>query len=285
MNNFYVYEWIRLDTNEPFYVGKGHGDRYIYPYRNRWANNIANKSGAISCIIEDNLTEEESLEREIYYIDLYKEEFGFELTNITQGGEGVRGLRHSKATKEKLAKVMREVRVGENAPMFGKTQSKEARKKMSLAKIGHKPWNIGIPMSEETKKKMVEKLKLFRHTDEAKEKIRQSSLGRNHTEEAKKKISEKNSGANNGMYGKTYTQTEETKKKISEGNSGVKNGMYGKPSPLRKTILLLDPETKKVIKEYDSIKLACLDNNISGPTVGKSCKTGKVIKGLLFSFK
>ena len=22
MSNYYVYEWIRLDTNEPFYVGK-----------------------------------------------------------------------------------------------------------------------------------------------------------------------------------------------------------------------------------------------------------------------
>ena len=26
-NNYYVYEWIRLDTNEPFYVGKGKNKR------------------------------------------------------------------------------------------------------------------------------------------------------------------------------------------------------------------------------------------------------------------
>ena len=26
-NVFYVYEWIRLDTNEPFYVGKGRDNR------------------------------------------------------------------------------------------------------------------------------------------------------------------------------------------------------------------------------------------------------------------
>lgn len=24
---YYIYEWIRLDTNEPFYVGKGKGNR------------------------------------------------------------------------------------------------------------------------------------------------------------------------------------------------------------------------------------------------------------------
>ena len=27
-NIFYVYEWIRLDTNEPFYIGKGCNDRW-----------------------------------------------------------------------------------------------------------------------------------------------------------------------------------------------------------------------------------------------------------------
>lgn len=25
-NKYYVYIYYRLDTNEPFYVGKGHGD-------------------------------------------------------------------------------------------------------------------------------------------------------------------------------------------------------------------------------------------------------------------
>ena len=28
MDNYYVYEWIRLDSNEPFYVGKGAGNRW-----------------------------------------------------------------------------------------------------------------------------------------------------------------------------------------------------------------------------------------------------------------
>ena len=27
MNQYYVYEWIRLDNNEPFYVGKGKRER------------------------------------------------------------------------------------------------------------------------------------------------------------------------------------------------------------------------------------------------------------------
>ena len=27
-NDFYVYEWFNIDTNEVFYVGKGRGKRY-----------------------------------------------------------------------------------------------------------------------------------------------------------------------------------------------------------------------------------------------------------------
>ena len=28
MNEYYVYEWYNVDTNEVFYVGKGKKDRY-----------------------------------------------------------------------------------------------------------------------------------------------------------------------------------------------------------------------------------------------------------------
>ena len=42
MNDYYVYEWIRLDTNEPFYVGKGKGNRWkdLIRGRNYHFNNI-----------------------------------------------------------------------------------------------------------------------------------------------------------------------------------------------------------------------------------------------------
>ena len=44
MNKYYVYEWIRLDTNEPFYVGKGKDDRWKILTRgsNKHFNNIVN---------------------------------------------------------------------------------------------------------------------------------------------------------------------------------------------------------------------------------------------------
>ena len=40
-NIYYVYEWIRLDTNEPFYVGMGHKNRWRdFQSRNKWFINI-----------------------------------------------------------------------------------------------------------------------------------------------------------------------------------------------------------------------------------------------------
>ena len=32
MNEYYVYEWFIVDTNEVFYVGKGKGNRYKDPF-------------------------------------------------------------------------------------------------------------------------------------------------------------------------------------------------------------------------------------------------------------
>ena len=44
MSKYYVYEWIRLDTNEPFYVGKGHGNRWKHTDgRNSYFTNIINQ--------------------------------------------------------------------------------------------------------------------------------------------------------------------------------------------------------------------------------------------------
>ena len=53
---YYVYEWIRLDTNEPFYVGKGCNDRWRNIYRdyNPHFMNIINKVSVAVHILLDN---------------------------------------------------------------------------------------------------------------------------------------------------------------------------------------------------------------------------------------
>ena len=87
---FYVYEFIRLDTNEPFYVGKGCGQRVNDKHRGRspWFKNIIKKHGAVSNIIVDNLTEKEAYEAEVWFIYEYKHVLNFNLVNLDDGGHG-----------------------------------------------------------------------------------------------------------------------------------------------------------------------------------------------------
>lgn len=62
MNDYYVYIYWRLDTNEPFYVGKGKDKRWKdLRKRCKHFNNIINKYPITVEIVKDNLTEDEAL--------------------------------------------------------------------------------------------------------------------------------------------------------------------------------------------------------------------------------
>lgn len=89
MNNYYVYEWIRLDTNEPFYVGKGKDNRCYDLNRgyNKHFNNIIKSILTAVYILNNNLSEQEAFDYECWYINYYKN-LGYNLVNITDGGEG-----------------------------------------------------------------------------------------------------------------------------------------------------------------------------------------------------
>lgn len=65
-------------------------------------------------------------ERERYWISYYKE-LGFELKNMTNGGEGIDGATMSDSFKLNLSKK----RKGKNNPYYGKKHSKEIIKKIS----------------------------------------------------------------------------------------------------------------------------------------------------------
>jgi len=97
-NIYYVYEWIRLDTNKPFYVGKGKDKRCYIKKRgnNKHFNNIVKAVKTKVNILKENLTEKEALDLEKQYIKEYKNK-GIPLVNLTNGGEGVSGY---KATEE-----------------------------------------------------------------------------------------------------------------------------------------------------------------------------------------
>jgi len=95
-NIYYVYEWIRLDTNEPFYVGKGKNDRWCKTTgRSKYFTSICNKVDTVVHILQENLSENEAFEYECWYINEYRFVDGFSLCNMTDGGEGISGYKHT----------------------------------------------------------------------------------------------------------------------------------------------------------------------------------------------
>lgn len=114
-NTCYVYRHIRLDKNEPFYVGIG-SDKYYYrayqdkpKTRNKYWNRIAAKTDYEVEIIMDGLSWEEALKKEIEFISLYGRvnvNTGI-LCNLTDGGEGNKGYVPTKETLEKQKKAIR----------------------------------------------------------------------------------------------------------------------------------------------------------------------------------
>lgn len=173
-NIYYVYEWIRLDTNEPFYVGKGHGDRWktLTRKKNNHFNNIVKSVPIAVNILHDNLDEQTAFDLEVWYIREYRDIIGYDLCNINDGGEG---NTHSKETRKKLS----EARKGKepwNKGKKGKSPTEETRKKMSEANKGKPPWNKGKVdvFSEETRKKISESNKGRTHSEKSKDKIKKS---------------------------------------------------------------------------------------------------------------
>jgi hypothetical protein len=123
-NTCYVYRHIRLDKNEPFYVGVGSDPKYRRAYnkglrdRNPYWHRIAAKTDYEVEVILDGLTYEESLKKEEEFINLYgriNNKTGI-LCNLTDGGKGNKGY----ITTE-------ECKLKQRNAKLGKTLSKEHR--------------------------------------------------------------------------------------------------------------------------------------------------------------
>lgn len=103
---FYIYFHLRADNNSVFYVGKGNGRRaYVKRMRSNHWNNIVAKHGYTVKIIEDNLTEDQAKEREVYWIaKLGRIDLGTGcLVNFTNGGEGTSGFKQPDHVKKAVA--------------------------------------------------------------------------------------------------------------------------------------------------------------------------------------
>lgn len=136
-----IYQHIRLDNNEIFYIGIGNSKRpYEKINRNSYWKNIINKVKYKVEILTNNLTWENAQEAEIQLIKLYgrKDLKTGNLVNMTDGGEGNNNF--SQDTKNKISNSLK-----------GNIISKETRNKIS--KNSAKFWK-GKQLSEEHKKKL-----------------------------------------------------------------------------------------------------------------------------------
>lgn len=197
INNKKYYGITCQDVKKRWNSGYGYkGNKYFYRAIEKYGWN----EGFEHIIIAKGLTKEEAKWLEIELIrefDTTNQDKGY---NITLGGDGGNGHKHTKDTKQKISEANK-----------GKTRSKETIKKMSEAQKGK-------VVSEETKNKISENMKGKNNPN----------YGREFSEEHKRKISEsrkgKFEGENNPMYGKHLSQ--EAKDKLSEANDENKKAVY-----------------------------------------------------------
>ena len=151
----FIYDDIEFEY-EPFYVGKGTGDRIktsLYdresPFKVNKIKKIKKIGGEIISVkLYENLENEESLEMEKYVIKkIGRRDLGLgTLVNQTDGGDGRLTSPHSNETKLKISNTkksqhlhsiitddfkeyLREINTGSNNPMFGKHHSEESKRK------------------------------------------------------------------------------------------------------------------------------------------------------------
>lgn len=130
----YVYRHIRLDKNQPFYIGIGKRIQRAYDVKNRnkhWHSIVANSEYRVE-ILFDDLDYDSAKQKEMELISLYgRNDLGLcTLVNMTDGGEGSVNVIVSEKRK-KIASEMAKKRTGVKL-------SDETRKRISDSKKGVK---------------------------------------------------------------------------------------------------------------------------------------------------
>lgn len=160
----YVYRHIRLDKNEPFYIGIGKKPNYaratqIHGRNKIWKAIVAKTTYEIE-ILFDDITWEEANDKEMEFIALYGKIYNQTgiLANLTDGGDGKKGVPHAEETKALMSHKMKgnlnnlgkvksqKEREAIRQRMLGSRMSPESIQKMAATKRGRKD-------SEETKAK------------------------------------------------------------------------------------------------------------------------------------
>jgi hypothetical protein len=151
---FYVYTYI-LD-GVPRYVGKGQGNRWrahrkTDTHLGRFLRKHFQESKVwiLPVIIECD-SESSAIAEEIRLIALNgREDKGLgPLWNLTDGGDGASGYKHSDDFKTKMRR-----KTGDKNPFYGRTHSDEVKQRLSECHTGHSR-GTGIKLSETHKAKI-----------------------------------------------------------------------------------------------------------------------------------
>lgn len=230
----YVYRHIRLDKNEPFYIGIGSDNNYKRANdkrgRNKIWNGIINKTQYEVEILFDGLTWEQACKKEKEFICLYGriDKHNGILVNLTDGGDGAFGVIMSEERKKQISELAKG-----NKSRTGQKTSEETKKRMSEAQKGlkRKPFSeqgwknfIKARIATRGRKQSIEEIENRRksligkkRTEETKEKLRLVNQGKKMSDISKKKMSEYWTGR------KRQPMSEETKRKIGEANKKKNN--------------------------------------------------------------
>jgi hypothetical protein len=190
---FYTYAHYKPD-NSVFYIGKGQRNRAFdkTSRSKKWKAVVAQEGDHKVEILARWPTEQEAFEHEIFLIDCFKQ-MGASLVNVSKGGYGASGYRHTEEYLEHMKSIM----TGSGNAFFGKTHSDATKQKISQAKTANptRAW-LGKFRDEATRSKISASL--------------MGHVGHKHTDETKAKLSLAHTGK------KQASPSEETRKKLSE---------------------------------------------------------------------
>jgi len=202
--------------NKPNYLGSG---KYLWNAINKHGKENFKKEIICECFSKEDLNEKEK-----YWIKTLncKVPNGY---NITEGGDGVVGRKHTEEEKVQIREQMKG-----NKYSLGSKRSEEFKNNIREINKGNK-YNLGRKQTEEHKRKTGEKSKGRVKSFEERKNIsirmkgNKNCIGRKHTDEEKKKIGEKSKGKR---------LSEETKLKMRKPKSNTeKIGKYKRTEEIK----------------------------------------------------
>lgn len=193
MMNSYVYTLIDPRNHLPFYVGKGSGERcnahvveakYYVKRKSLKLNKIRKlmRLGMEPIVIkvEENVSDKQALDLECLLIAEMRD-LGFVLTNMTDGGDGAEGYKHTEEHKQMMREKFKgRIFTEEHRQAMCKPKSEQGRKNIALARlqVDYRPTDEHKRKTSEALKGRPSPMKGRIQTDEAKSKMSAWRKGR-----------------------------------------------------------------------------------------------------------